>query len=84
LDHRHQPLEHGEIQRDRNESERCNRAHADDQRTGLRRGRNAESGHHPLFGCKHPHEDRKDNCAVDPVQDDQDAQADVGDRQRGR
>jgi hypothetical protein len=55
LHHRHQPLEHGEIQRD-GESERCNRAYAHDQRTGLRRGWNAESWHRPLFGCKHPHE----------------------------
>ena len=84
LHYRRQPLEHGEIQRHGNESERRNRAHAHDQRSGLRRGRNAERRHRPWCGCKHPHEDRQDDCAVDPVQDDQDAQADVGDLQRGR
>src|ERR1700676_4704891 len=43
LHHRHQPLEQGEIQRDGNESERCNRAHAHDQRRGSRRGGEGES-----------------------------------------
>ena len=80
VDHRHQASEHREIDRDADDAERGNRPHTHDQRAGLRGGRNAKRGHRPLLGRDHPDEHREHDRAVNPVEDDQDAQDNIGDR----
>ena len=82
LDDREQPLEDDVVQRDRGEAEHGDRAQAHDQPVRVRRRRQLERAHDPLL-VGHGDQQREDRGADQPVQDDEDPQHDVRDRQRG-
>ena len=76
-DHRQQPLEDGIVERDRDQSEHGDRAQAHDQRAGLAARARAEARHDPLLVRHETEQDARIDGAVEPVEDDQDAQDDV-------
>jgi hypothetical protein len=82
LDDREQPFENHVVQRDAGQAEKGDRAHAHDQPLRVRRRRKLERAHDPLM-VGHDQQQSQDRGSPKPVQDDEDPQHDVCDRQRG-
>ena len=77
-DDREQPLEDEIVDRNGDEAEQRDRAQPHHQPRRVRRRRDLERGHDPLF-VGHDHQQREDRRAGQPVQDDDEAQHHVRD-----
>ena len=82
LDDREQPLEAGMIEWNCDQAERGDRAQAHDHTGCVRRRREIQSAHDPLL-VREDEQQREDQWQRQPVDDDQDPEQDVRDRQRG-
>ena len=82
LNDREQPFEDDVVQRDRDEAEHRDRAQAHDEPLRLRRRRKLERAHDPLL-VGHDDQQSQDRGSPKPVQDDENPQYDVCDREGG-
>ena len=82
LNDREQPFQDHVVQRNRGEAKNGDRAQAHDHPLRIRRRRELERGHDPLLVGRDEQQSQDRDCHQ-PVQDDEDPQHDVRDRQRG-